>query len=505
MPVIDLEQAGRRRIVVGIGMRRGVSMTNLRMALAESLQASGGRTRDIAAIVTIEGKHNEPALQELSDVLAVPLSGLPADRLAQQQVPNPSMITERAVGTPSVAEAAVLAAGAALMAPKHVGKGVTIALGVLPPDPAQSPIEPPTRAMALASIADDQHVDLDHHGDAEIAPGLTDLAVNVRPGGPPRWLSERLHRALDDAGAYPDQRRALHAIARRHGRPLDQVLLTAGGAEAFVLLARALSPRYAVVVHPQFTEPEAALLAAGHDVHRLVLQHPFTLAPAHVPPAADLVIIGNPTNPTSVLHPAADILALARPGRVLVVDEAFMDAAKNQNHSLAGGNGLPLMQVPGLVVIRSLTKTWGLPGLRVGYMVGDPDVLAELNGAQPLWPVSTIALAALEACAEPGALHEAAEYAQAIAIERNLLVHGLRDLRGVEVVPDPEASFVLFHVQDGDVHGRLRMAGWAVRRADTFPGLGPGWLRIAVRDRATTDAFLDSLATILATIDVRNQ
>lgn len=113
--------------------------------------------------------------------------------------------------------------------------------------------------------------DLHHHGDADVAPGLVDLAVNVRAGTPPTWLRDRLAASLDDLAAYPDPTSATAALARRHGRLVDEVVPTAGAAEAFVLLARALAPRHAVVVHPQFTEPEAALRAAGHDVERVVL------------------------------------------------------------------------------------------------------------------------------------------------------------------------------------------------------------------------------------------
>jgi histidinol-phosphate aminotransferase len=106
-------------------------------------------------------------------------------------------------------------------------------------------------------------IDLSHHGDADLVPGLVDLAVNVRTGGTPRWLADRIRGT--DLTAYPDQREAVAAVAARHGRARDEILLTAGAAEAFVLLARALRPRHAVVVHPQFTEPEAALRAAGHQ------------------------------------------------------------------------------------------------------------------------------------------------------------------------------------------------------------------------------------------------
>lgn len=307
------------------------------------------------------------------------------------------------------------------------------------------------------------------------------------------WLREHIADSLGGLAAYPDGRAAREAVARRHGLPVERVLLTAGAAEAFVLLARALKVRHPVVVHPQFTEPEAALRDAGHAVDRVLLREEdgFRLDPAAVPEDADLVVIGNPTNPTSVLHPSALIARLARPGRVLVVDEAFMDAVPGEREALAGRS-----DVPGLVVLRSLTKTWGLAGLRIGYVLAEPDTVAELERAQPLWPVSTPALAAAEACVSPRALAEAAHAAHRIAADRSHLVAGLAEFaaEGVSVAGPAEGPFVLVRVPGAAaLRARLRERGFAVRRGDTFPGLGADWLRLAVRDRATTGRFLQAL------------
>lgn len=352
----------------------------------------------------------------------------------------------------------------------------------------------PATTMRTPTDADAGRYDLRFHGDAEVGDGLVDLAVNVRADTPPPWLRERVAASLTGLAAYPDGSAALAAVAARHGRPPEEVLLTAGAAEAFVLLARALRPRRAVVVHPQFTEPESALREAGHAVERVVLRAAdgFRLDPAAVPGDADLVVVGNPTNPTSVLHPAALLRELARPGRTLVVDEAFMDAVPGERESLAAGR-----EVPGLVVLRSLTKTWGLAGLRIGYALAGPETVAVLRRAQPLWAVSAPALAAAVACMEPRALDEAAEAARVFTADRAYLVDRLRGLPGVEVAGDPPAApFVLLRLPGAaEARRALRALGYAVRRADTFPGLGPDWLRIAVRDRRTTDGFVNALAT----------
>jgi histidinol-phosphate aminotransferase len=333
-------------------------------------------------------------------------------------------------------------------------------------------------------------VDLTHHGDVELAPGLIDLAVNVRHAPLPDWLAAPIRASLSHLDAYPDPSAALAAVAARHRRPTDEVLLTAGAAQAFVLIAQALrGARHPVVVHPQFTEPEAALLAAGHAVHRAVLPAPFTLDPGLVPDEADLVLIGNPTNPTSVAHPHEALIRLARPGRVLVVDEAFADTVPGEPHSLAARR-----DIPGLVVVRSLTKTWALAGLRIGYLLAAPELVRRLHAVQPLWPVSTPALAAALACASPEAVAAETAIAHGLAVHREHLVRALTEVPGVTVVGLPASSFVLIQLADGlAVRARLRDSGYAVRRCDTFPGLGPDWLRVAVRDPATMDRFVAAL------------
>lgn len=338
--------------------------------------------------------------------------------------------------------------------------------------------------------------DLAHHGDAEVRPGLIDLAVNVRADPMPGWLAAPLARAMAHLASYPDPRPAAAALAGRHARPPDEVLLTAGAAQAFVLIAQALRDAcHPVVVHPQFTEPEAALRAAGHRVSRVILpaSNGFRLDPGLVPASADLVLLGNPTNPTSVSHPAGTIAGLARPGRVLVVDEAFADTVPGEPDSLASRRDLP-----GVLVVRSLTKTWGLAGLRVGYVLGDPVLLRRLAAVQPLWPVSTPALAAAVACAGPEAAAATREIAGRLAAERAHLVSRLSRLPGVHVAAQPASSFVLIHVDGADrIRLALRERGYAVRRGDTFPGLGPDWLRVAVRDAATSDAFADTLDEVV--------
>jgi histidinol-phosphate aminotransferase len=342
---------------------------------------------------------------------------------------------------------------------------------------------------------------LRHHGDVDAAPGLLDFAVNVQGTGPPPWLRDRLVVALDGIGRYPaavHDAEAREAVAARHGRRPDEVLVLAGSAEGFALLP-ALRPRLAAVLHPGFTEPEAALRAAGVPVVRVFTREVdgHRLVPGAVPAEADLVVVGNPTNPTGVLHPAADVRALAAPGRVLLVDEAFADAVPGEPETLAGA-----ADVPGLLVFRSLTKTWALAGLRAGYALADPALLERLAAPRPPWPVSTLALEAVIGCSAPAAVEESRRAAQRLAGARAEQAERLTTVPGVTVLPGT-APYLLLRLPDGRgarVREALRAAGVAVRRGDTFPGLGPDHVRVAVRPAAQVTQLVTALADALTAV-----
>lgn len=328
--------------------------------------------------------------------------------------------------------------------------------------------------------------DLHHHGDVEAGPGLADFAVNVYAGPRPDWLDDALHASLDDAVSYPDASFARAALAARHRLTPEEVLPTAGASEAFDLVARLRRWRSPVVVHPQYTGPHAALAAAGHTVGTVVCRADdgFALHPDAVPSDADLVIVGNPTNPTGVLHPAETLRRLLRPGRVVLVDEAFLDAIPGEPETLSGERH------PGLLVSRSLTKHWSIPGVRAGYLLGDPALLADAARLQVPWSVSAPALAAMLACSDDRAVHESECRARQLAAWRAGLDEELA-ARGVPFVAGA-APFVLARVGAG-VHAALRESGIAVRRADTFPGLDDSWVRIAVRPPDVTDQLLTAL------------
>ena len=131
-------------------------------------------------------------------------------------------------------------------------------------------------------------------------------------------------------------------------------------------------------------------------------------------------------------------------------------------------------------------------------MVGDPALIARLAEAQRPWAVSTPALDAMVACCTPAALAKADAAALALAPDRDALVAALASA-GYHVAGDPRTPFVLVDTSPagpGSVRPALAEAGFAVRRGESFPGLGPAWIRVAVRDPGTSRALADALARL---------
>ena len=325
------------------------------------------------------------------------------------------------------------------------------------------------------------------HGDAVATAGMLDFAVNVWPGERPAALQAALLAALDDH-RYPDDRAAREAIAVRHRRAPAEVLALNGACEGFWLLAHALRPRVAACVHPSFTEPEAALRACGAEVVR-VERDPRDWSLGAVPERADLVVLGSPNNPTGALDRPEAVRALLRPGRIVVVDESFMDFVPEPAPSLAGE------ALEGLVVVRSLTKMWALAGVRAGYLLAEPQLVATLASQRQPWSVNAPALAAMEACATDDETPR--RVGAEVAAARAELLGGLRALPAVRVWPSV-ANFLLLEVPDGRaVIAALRAAGIAVRPAASFPGLTEDHIRVAVRRPDENHRLVEALAGAL--------
>jgi histidinol-phosphate/aromatic aminotransferase/cobyric acid decarboxylase-like protein len=354
---------------------------------------------------------------------------------------------------------------------------------------------------------------------------LLDLSASLAPFGPPAPLRALLLAALlGGAGSplrdYPDRSfTALRrVIARLHGLEPDQVMPGNGAAELFTWVARdaaALGPSLLPI--PGFADYRRALACWGGRWQPWPL--PLTWGP-HFPQAFPLEGSGepwpggevaalwltNPHNPTGQLWSRASLEPLLSRTQLLIVDEAFLPLCPaGEAQSL-----LPLVaRHPNLVVIRSLTKLYGLAGLRLAYAVAAPDRLEHWSRWRDPWPLNGLAVAAGEALLADPAVHGrwCARVQGWVRREGAALADALAAVPGLEPLPSA-ANFLLVRGRGGGAARQsadgavslepLRLVletrhRILLRDCRSFPGLDDSWLRIALSDRRGRQRLLRAL------------
>lgn len=324
------------------------------------------------------------------------------------------------------------------------------------------------------------------HGGASWEDGAIrlDFSVNVHPWGLPPQVRQALTEGLADWARYPDPActRLRRALARHHGIEGEGILCGSGASDLILRLCAWRKPRLALVPAPTFSEYERSVRLFGGEVrcHPLRSENGFALTEAFlddIVPGVDLVFLCTPNNPTGRLVDRDLLVRAARKcqavGAILVVDECFLDFTRGE--SLA-----PLLSgCPRLLILRAFTKFYGMAGLRLGYLLGDPALLDRIRPFGPVWSVSVPAqqagMAALEAL--PGWKGETLALIEG---ERAWLSGSLADL-GLTVYP-ADGNFLLLS-GPADLGAKLRDRGILVRDCANFPGLGPGYFRVGLKTR----------------------
>lgn len=336
-------------------------------------------------------------------------------------------------------------------------------------------------------------------------PAFSPCRVNLSANENTHELPAEVRAAIGEAllatplNRYPDpMANALRdAVAARHGVAREAVCVGNGGDELLfnLLFAFGGPGRVVVTCPPDFAEYanfaamcETPVVRVPRDPEDFSIDAEALLAAAR---DAALVILTSPNNPTGDLVDHALVRRLLDETDALVlVDEAYVEFAP-EGSSLVGW----VAARPRLIVLRTLSKAFGLAGLRVGYVVADPAVIAAFAAVRQIYSVDVLAqAAALAALARREAL---APVVGDIVAERARLSAGLSELRGVRVWPSA-ANFVLVRVpRAAEVRRRLRDEfSVLVRDFSSAPGL-EGCLRISVGTREENDVLLDALATLV--------
>jgi threonine-phosphate decarboxylase len=347
---------------------------------------------------------------------------------------------------------------------------------------------------------------------------IIDFSASINPLGLSKKAKKKLRDSLSAVLHYPDPHCSslTQALAQFHGLSAEQILVGAGSTEFIYAIPRVLKIQQVLVVTPAFSEYENALESLsdgrGCRIHYFETREEdgfelgvesllFALTQGY-----EALFLGNPNNPTGILTEKEDlrkILALTEREKVwFILDEAFIDLVEKESLKREAGVSSRL------ILLRSLTKFFALPGLRVGYMISNPEVIDKFRQNQEPWTVNALAqIAAVESLKDQGYIFRTKEF---ITQERDRLIHGLRSIPGF--IPYPSgANFLLvqlhpsLNLSSAELREKLIPFKILIRDGNSFHHLGPYFFRIAVRSRRENNVLLRALRQVRQEILAKDQ
>ena len=302
-----------------------------------------------------------------------------------------------------------------------------------------------------------------------------DFSANINPLGISQKLRACLTESIDWLIHYPDisYSHSRELLAHHHGLDKDNVLLANGAVEVFYECFSLPSPSYEWNLADML--PALDSLTAG-----------------------DAVLICNPNNPTGTLIRRTELEKLAEDLQerqiFLILDEAFMDFLDNEeDYSFVSR----LATYPNAVVVRSLTKFYAIPGLRLGYALScHPTCFEEIEGSRAPWSVNAMADQALPVLLEDLAYHQATK--QWLRVERDFLFQGLTAFSQIRPVK-PSVNYIFFeYLGQQDLRQELRQRKIFIRSCQNYHDLTERHYRIAIRSHQENEQLLACLTEVLA-------
>jgi threonine-phosphate decarboxylase len=327
-----------------------------------------------------------------------------------------------------------------------------------------------------------------------VAPGgAIDFSASINPLGPPPAALAEYHRAVDAIACYPATYPGALAgrIAEWIGVGRERLLVGNGSTHLIYLITRNFNWRRAIIVTPTFSEIANALIAAGSAPRAIELDrgNDFELRFDQIADAlrcgADAIFIGRPNSPSGTMTKFAEACAIAgecaRYRAKCIFDEAFIDFA-------AGGarSAIELVAAtPDVIVLRSLTKIFAIPGLRLGFLVASPATIAWLREQIEPWAVNGIAERVGIACLESAAEHIRRTH-ELVTDERDYVRAALAENPDLHVYPSA-ANFLMVAARGETGESKTDFGtfmlerGIALRDLRGLPGGGAGLYRIGIR------------------------
>ena len=322
---------------------------------------------------------------------------------------------------------------------------------------------------------------------------FVDFSANINPLGPSPKAMLAMTEGLSSITAYPDPdcRELSAALAGFLHIPMENILFGNGATELIYLLVDVFKYKKALVTAPTFSEYGLAVLSRGGEVSEILLseKNNFSLPVEEIIaylPSAEILFLCNPNNPTGALCSKEDIIRIVDAARdcscMVIVDEAFMDfVAEKDNYSVIH----EALYRDNLIVLYSLTKYFGIPGLRLGTAIATQKVIERLKAAKDPWSVNSLAqIAGVHSLSDDEYIKNTKAL---VTEEREFLFNALQKVSGIKVYPGV-ANYLLLNIEATKYPSRvfveqLGRRGVLVRDCASFTGMGSSYLRVAVKKR----------------------
>ena len=329
---------------------------------------------------------------------------------------------------------------------------------------------------------------------------IFDFSENVHPFGPPAFLAERWPEMLELVGSYPDPdgEPFRTAAAKFHEVAPDQVAAGNGAAEVFTWLAKRYRSRRVVLVEPAFSEYRQTLETENVQIKTIQLQaeNKWQLTVQDVQsaiPGCAALYICNPHNPTGVLLDTETLREIAgaclENNCELVLDEAFIDFIGEQ------ASFMPLLRnFPNVIIVRSMTKMYAIPGLRLGYVISQAETIRELKQGTAHWNVNALSAAIGADCLQASAYRDKVIRA---AIEQRQNMQRFLTANNCPT-SNSKANFLAFQLPDPSLSDKffrdLLKAGIVLRHTESFLGMDGKWFRIGMKSAARMEILREAIA-----------
>ena len=336
-----------------------------------------------------------------------------------------------------------------------------------------------------------------HGGDIYRNKVNIDFSVSVNPFGAPESVKKAIADSVEFAGNYPDIccEALTNALAERLSLPADNIICGNGASELIMAFALALRPKKAVIPVPSFAGYKRALENTGCSFRYVPMENDFLPGKSlfdELKDGTDMLVLASPNNPTGKYIPRemlTDILDICEEKKIAVLlDECFMELSRDPEKNTVIHD---INRWKQLTVLRSFTKTFAVPAVRLGYTAGSNTERNErIRSILPEWNVSAAAQAAGEAALkEENYVVESRKY---INSERKYLSDTLKSL-GFKVI-ESDANYILFFTESlVELKEKLLDEGILIRDCSNFEGIEKGWFRIAVKKHKDNIALIDTI------------